>query len=841
MSYPPIFVSYSQKNAAWLEDLKPYLGLFENDGTLGYWSDQQIRPGEEWEPEINKAIDNASVVVLLVSREMLESEFILTKELPRFRAILRREQPGRLSKIMPLLLEPCEWQSNRDIAARDLRPKGRGALGKLDKSERRQELLNFAMALAEALSEAQATSAETISPVPIGDAATLELLISHCERDVYEAALTLGRPSGGAPEPSRRVLVKIDPGLLPPPDDPQRYGRQLYHHIFESPEGNRILSTLNDPELREAPLRVRICIDPSALELRSLRWETLCHTDRRFEQAVIARYVTVFGPDSVPAHLRRGAMDYRALIAALILEDGAEPEQGQRIEALEQIAGLYQRCGIRPKVVSGWHAVDALADLLRDDDGSDFVYLHLGACDFDDDTAACCHLPRDSNQKSVMVRRGISEAVALLEHAPRHVVLAPEQPPQAGCWQWLVHLAADLATCGTLGILNREGHLSTELWHAYLEENLRGLVQHGLVDKAGLAACEAIAANGGRWQPTSTARLRSSRIWYQPRFMDASKTKAYWGDLIDQIKDGHCIPIVGSGIDYRVARFRERIAQVWAERYQYPLGKREAARLSQIAQYLVYDQSSGELVREYKRDLDEHLDKYYARQLKAASVPEGASLEDKLSGILLASPSEPHRILAQLPFHAYLTANYNNAMALALHKAKRSPVEAQFRSGGNLDWTDSEQSEQHPLVYHLFGTLGDTSSLVLTEDDYFEFLIDLWRERGAIPLGLSKALTSSSILFLGFNLNHWDFRILFRSLIKLEGWYNAKRRTSFAVQVSPDDDLISDPDRAQAYLEKYFREISSKVVIYWGSSEDFLQELETQWHARNPPRQARNP
>ena len=209
-----------------------------------------------------------------------------------------------------------------------------------------------------------------------------------------------------------------------------------------------------------------------------------------------------------------------------------------------------------------------------------------------------------------------------------------------------------------------------------------------------------------------------------------------------------------------------------------------------------------------------------------------ASLDEKLTTVLLENPSESHSILAALPFNAYVTANYNNFVAAALRANGREPVEALSRDKSSREQSVGWQSDR-PLVYHLFGRIDDLDSMVLTEDDYFEFLIEFGRDRANMSNGLQSKLTSSSILFLGFNLNDWDFRVIFRSLTKLEGWANAETRTHFAVQVDPDDDFISDADRARDYLAKYFKKAPS-VSIYWGSSEDFLRELNDHWKSASP-------
>jgi hypothetical protein len=51
-----------------------------------------------------------------------------------------------------------------------------------------------------------------------------------------------------------------------------------------------------------------------------------------------------------------------------------------------------------------------------------------------------------------------------------------------------------------------------------------------------------------------------------------------------------------------------------------------------------------------------------------------------------------------------------------------------------------------------------------------------------------------------------------------------------AVQIDPDEDRLLDAKRAKQNLEKYFGK--NKIAIYWGSAEDFLQELRSKWNER---------
>ena len=78
----PVFISYSHKDAVWLDKLKQFLGPLEEQGLIRVWDDTEIRPGAEWLAEIRKAIGSARVAVFLVTQDFLNSPFIKNQELP---------------------------------------------------------------------------------------------------------------------------------------------------------------------------------------------------------------------------------------------------------------------------------------------------------------------------------------------------------------------------------------------------------------------------------------------------------------------------------------------------------------------------------------------------------------------------------------------------------------------------------------------------------------------------------------------------------------------------------------------------------------------------------------
>jgi hypothetical protein len=214
---------------------------------------------------------------------------------------------------------------------------------------------------------------------------------------------------------------------------------------------------------------------------------------------------------------------------------------------------------------------------------------------------------------------------------------------------------------------------------------------------------------------------------------------------------------------------------------------------------------------------------------KDSMFPKERLTEDlrALGGPDFTDTSEPHLVLARLPLPVYLTTNYDDFMVQALSRQGRKPLREACRWNTSTAKERSQLGPQFvptpdaPLVYHLHGHFEALDSLVLTESDYLDFLVAVSRSKTLLPHQVSKALARATLLFIGYSLSDWDFRVIHRGLVMTSE--PSQQRLSVTVQMEQ-----THPD-ARTYLEAYFG--SMNLSVYWGTAAEFVADLETRWEA----------
>jgi hypothetical protein len=101
-----LFVSYSHKDEKWRAELDMDLEKMQEDGLIEAWYDGKILAGDEFDAEIRQNLEQAHIILLLVSRQFLGSKYIRNVEVP---AALQRHQAGQ-AQVIPIILRPAAWK-----------------------------------------------------------------------------------------------------------------------------------------------------------------------------------------------------------------------------------------------------------------------------------------------------------------------------------------------------------------------------------------------------------------------------------------------------------------------------------------------------------------------------------------------------------------------------------------------------------------------------------------------------------------------------------------------------------------------------------------------------------
>jgi hypothetical protein len=447
--------------------------------------------------------------------------------------------------------------------------------------------------------------------------------------------------------------------------------------------------------------------------------------------------------------------------------------------------------------------------------------------------------------------------LAELPIRPRLVVLVASQSVGAGDdflsgeEGALAAIGPKLAEVGIPAVLAMQARLSMKTAEEFFPTFFEELARHGQVDQAVAVARGRVRERDDFWVPVLYTRITHGRIWYVPEFA-TPRGEGFdgWAALLTQLKYNlkynlkgrtGCTPILGSGLLEGLIGSTREVAVRWADAVGLALAPSGREDLPQVAQYLSVMEGSSYPHRSLENRLREQVVRRFG------DMPFSASLDDLLRAarvrIRQSGRVEPHEVLARLPFPIYITANPDNQLHDALVEIGKQPIVelCRWHSRPDYDWPPSAfddptrgvPSVERPLVYHLFGQIHEPETLVLTEDDYFDYLIGLTRSGNLVPTVVKQAMAFSALLFLGFRVEEWNFSVMFRSiLIQGDRLELSNRFKHISVMKVPEDSLPLDPERARWYLQKFLW--NSRIVSYWGTVEDFVRELGDRWLRSSP-------
>jgi len=100
-----LFFSYCHADEALRNELQKHLEMLRRSGTIETWHDRMILAGDSFDGAIDQNIEDADVILLLVSSDFLASDYCYGVEVHR--AMERHND--KTARVIPVILRPCDW------------------------------------------------------------------------------------------------------------------------------------------------------------------------------------------------------------------------------------------------------------------------------------------------------------------------------------------------------------------------------------------------------------------------------------------------------------------------------------------------------------------------------------------------------------------------------------------------------------------------------------------------------------------------------------------------------------------------------------------------------------
>ncbi len=632
-------------------------------------------------------------------------------------------------------------------------------------------------------------------------------------------------------------------------NEPDEYGKKLAERVFESPEiRERFGETKAAFEARGMPIRLRIQLSSSLAELHGISWELLRDpktetTLATSERIVFSRFI--LSQDWRVIKLRPKA-EMKALIAVSSPTDLADSNlsdvdtEGEIARAREALAGIQATVIGNDRPLT----LNRLVEAIRQ--GVDVLYLICHG-EIARRTGPCLLMQDEEGLTAKVAASDVAQRIGELMEVPRLIFLAScesagkEYGDRGQAAQ--IALAPRLAEAGVPAIIAMQGKISMETVKQAMPVFFTEMLEDGQIDRAMAVARGMVRDRFDAWIPALFLRLKSGRIWYEPKFAgDKDKEFGKWSDICDQVRRGKFIPILGPELGENLFGGTRELANELAKEKAFPLAEYDRTDLAKVAQFISTDQS-----RRYAQNIvaslfQARLAEHLGLNVSDDGKPEFSELIELAAKKCMAEENNPYRILANLPAAVYLNASHEELLYQSVKEAKKKSQKAEKKEPESLfcSWRrrgqsvpqqpkpiNAEPTDEKPWVYQVFGMFGKPDTLVLTEDDFFDYMIETSRSKLLLP-ALTGRLMESSLIFLGFRLTDWRFRVLFRMIVTQEGSEAMKDLSHVGVQVNPDENSLADVERTMKYMESYFQEAKGEapsISIYWGSATDFLKEL----------------
>lgn len=162
-------------------------------------------------------------------------------------------------------------------------------------------------------------------------------------------------------------------------------------------------------------------------------------------------------------------------------------------------------------------------------------------------------------------------------------------------------------------------------------------------------------------------------------------------------------------------------------------------------------------------------------------------------------PSPLLTALAELGFPLMITTNYDRLFEDALCAAGRTPRVSVYTPRLEKTKTFRDPSSKDPVVYKIHGDIEEAESMVITDENYIDFLMRMNDKDpyAPVPMSLKSRLSEWTTLFIGYSLLDYNLRLLFKTL----RWQIDDAPMMYSVDYPPDELILDVWDNQYGYVK----------------------------------------
>ncbi len=206
-----VFISYSKKDAKCLDYLRTHLSYLEREYQFSIWEDSKIKVGADWRSEIEQAIAETKVAILLVSANFIASDFINNEELP---ALLNAaEKEGAF--IFSIIVSHCMFNDIQVISKFQTVNSPSDPLTNMNDGERDALFLKVTQEVKRVLSSDNLNNKKPLNGKKIGELDALKFsferlaILKTFYENSHENGLSISELLAITKIPKRKIVVQV--------------------------------------------------------------------------------------------------------------------------------------------------------------------------------------------------------------------------------------------------------------------------------------------------------------------------------------------------------------------------------------------------------------------------------------------------------------------------------------------------------------------------------------------------------------------------------------------------------------------------------------------------------